>query len=513
MASLNQHLVTGSYPVEWQGHYIGGEWTQGEKKYEEKISLNPSRGTPLLAFTTAKEMMTQAVDAADESFGILQEITFEQRIAIIKRMADEFRSQKDLIAKCLQLEIGKPAWEAHHDVAATCDYLDWCAAHGPKIKENLLAPAMVGNSKPGDYDLHPIGVCTAYLPFSTPTTSFGFFFAGAIIAGCPLVLVSSTQAALCTMLFTEIVSKLDLPKGVFNTVFGGFTEFKSALNDTRVKAVIYTGSKEHCDKLRKDHKGFRNRQLILQSGGKNAALVHSSADLDKAVRNIIYGAFRSAGQLCSSTSRVFVFRSLLPEFIEKISKAVSHMPIGPSDQLEDGPNDGPLMGPLYSKKSVEKFLRFQTMAHRDALENIHWGKEFDDGSGGFFVYPGIHLMKEFDESSAFQSNILFSPDLSIYSYDVLNEAIEKMNATESCLSMAFFGDAHILRDRSHLFHAPNLLVNAPTTELEAHLPLAGRSLSGHHRYHGPGLALYLSYPQAFRDNPEDNELIMTWPWP
>lgn len=513
MASLNQHLVTGSYPVNWPGHYIDGEWNQGEKKHEEKISLNPSRGTPIMVFTTGKDMMTQAIDAAHASFGSMQEIEFGQRIQIIKRMAEEFRNNKAIIAKCIQLEIGKPAWEAHHDVAVTCDYLEWCAAHGSNIKDNLLAPAMVGNSKPGDFNLHPIGLSTAYLPFSTPATSFGFYFTGAILAGCPMILVSSTQAALCSLLFTELVSKLELPKGVFNTVFGGFTEFKSALTDSRVKAVIYTGSKEHCDKLRKEHKGFRNRQLILQSGGKNAALVHSSADLDKAVRNIIYGAFRSAGQLCSSTSQVFVFRSQLPEFIDKISKAVGDINIGPTDNLEEGPNDGPMMGPLYSKKSVEKFLRFQTMAHRDALENINWGKEFNDGSGGFFVYPGIHMMKSFDSNSAFQSNILFSPDIAIYSYDVLNEAIEKMNSTESCLSMAFFGDAHILKDRSHLFHAPNLLVNAPTTELEANLPLAGRSLSGHHRYHGPGLALYLSYPQAFRNNPDDDKLIMTWPWP
>lgn len=513
LASFKELLETGSYPVDWPGHWVGGSWRKKEKSGEEKISFNPSRGSKIMTFYCSRENVLEAVEEASTSFAPLQEFDFSDRAKFIKKLAYIFNEYRDLLKICLQVEAGKPAWEAAAEIDAAIQYLKWVAEHSLEIKNSLLAPAY-SESSSTKYLLQPIGVTVAYLPFSSPVNSFVLNFTGGILAGCPLIFFSSTQSALSSYLFALLAEQVKMPRGVLNIVFGGFSEFKYSLSDSRVKAIIYTGSKEHCDSLRKGNLGFRNRQMILQSGGKNAALVHSSADLNKAVKSVVYGAFRSAGQLCSSTSRVFVFRSLLPEFREILFQTLSNMKIGPTDELASHDAHGPMMGPLYSKKSVDKFLRFQTMALRDAQENIYLGKEIDVAEqNGYFVQPGVHIIKNFDDSSAYQNNILFTPDLAIYGYDILNEAVDMINKTDSCLSVAYFGDEHILRDRCHLFHSPNLIVNAPTTEIDATLPLAGRSFSGHHRYNGVGLALYLSYPQAFRHNNKDWDLINSWPWP
>jgi acyl-CoA reductase-like NAD-dependent aldehyde dehydrogenase len=136
------------------------------------------------------------------------------------------------------------------------------------------------------------------------------------------------------------------------------------------------------------------------------------------------------------------------------------------------------------------------MANRESEKTLLWGRSMESMPHGNFVTPGIHHLTRFDNNSAYQGNVLFCPDVAVYDYDVLDTAIEQINTTDAAFAVSFIGDADALEERRHAFLAPNLLVNIPTVETEATLPLAGRLLSGHHRYHGPGVALYLCYPQV-----------------
>jgi acyl-CoA reductase-like NAD-dependent aldehyde dehydrogenase len=151
------------------------------------------------------------------------------------------------------------------------------------------------------------------------------------------------------------------------------------------------------------------------------------------------------------------------------------------------------------------------MAKREAEKTLLWGKTIENDSGGFFVTPGLHYMSKFDNSSAYQGNVLFSPDVAIYDYDVLETAIEQINTTDAAFAVSFIGEPSVLEKRRQLFLAPNLLVNRPTVEIEATLPLAGRLQSGHHRFHGPGIALYLCYPQVLEVTEDPSEFLRTWP--
>jgi acyl-CoA reductase-like NAD-dependent aldehyde dehydrogenase len=122
-------------------------------------------------------------------------------------------------------------------------------------------------------------------------------------------------------------------------------------------------------------------------------------------------------------------------------------------------------------------------------------------------------MDSFDAGSAYQSNVLFCPDIAIYKYDTLDSAIECINGTDATMAVSFIGDPEVLEARRDHFHAPNLLSNLPTVEVDATLPLAGRLHSGGHRFHGPGIALYLCYPQVVQVDAEAQKAVATWPWP
>jgi acyl-CoA reductase-like NAD-dependent aldehyde dehydrogenase len=439
-------------------------------------------------------------------------MSLTQRLDILRRFKETLADFQGPAETLLRIEAGKPKWEARDDLDSALKYLDWTCQNGETIRSQLLAPAKLGPHAGTHFEMLPIGVTAAYLPFSTPITSFAFYFAASVLAGCPLILCSSSHSLLSSMLIALIAEQHDLPPSMLNVVFGNFNSFKQILADRRVAAILYTGSREHCDAIRLESRSHVGRQMVLQSGGKNAVIVHSSADLDQAVRCVVYGALKSAGQRCTSTSRVFVYRSLLPQFKDALVAAFKKVKVGRTD-VDGDERTEPFMGPLYSEKAVEKYLRFQTMANRESEQTLLWGKSLETPTKGYFVTPSLHYLSKFDNTSAYQGNVLFSPDVAIYDYDVLDHAIDCINTTDAAFAVSFIGDPEIIESRRHLFLAPNLMTNAPTVEIDATLPLAGRLQSGHHRYHGPGIALYLCYPQAVSHNPAVSDLIKSWPWP
>lgn len=502
-----QKVAARQFPLTWPGQWIDGRWQTARRGSLQKASVNPNTGEQLIEVCADKESVNQAIEAAFKARSVVAAKPLEERLEFLRRFRATLADARSSAELLLRIEAGKPRWEAESDFDCALRYLDWVANHGTTSLDQLLAPARLGPAQ-GNFAMLPIGVTAAYLPFSTPLTSFAFYFSAAMLAGCPLILNSSSHALLSSMLLACCAQEVDMPPSTLNVVFGNFASFRQILGDKRVAAILYTGSREHCDTIRLESRTQLGRQVVLQSGGKNSVIVHSSADIDLAVRAVVFGALKTAGQRCTSTSRVFVYRSLLPRFTEALTEAFKRVPVGPTDGDAD-----PFMGPLYSEKAVEKYLRFQTMANRESDKTLLWGKSVETAKG-FFVTPSLHYLSKFDNQSAYQGNVLFSPDVAIYDYDSLETAIEHINTTDAAFAVSFIGDPEILEDRRALFLAPNLIVNAPTVELdEAVLPLAGRLQSGHHRFHGPGIALYLSYPQVLQRSPSAEGLIRSWPWP
>lgn len=504
-----QQIAARSFPLTWPGQWVDAKWTPVRRGIAQKPSLNPNDGSKLIEVMSDKDSVNGAIEAAYKVRKQMAERPLRERLDILKRFRATLADYAETAVDAMRFEAGKPRWEAQADFDSALRYMDWVATKGEEIFDQLLAPASL-DLKQNEFKMLPIGVTAAYLPFSTPMTSFVFYFSATMLAGCPLILNSSSHALLSSMLIAHVAQELELPASWLNVVFGNFNSFKQIFTDKRIAAVLYTGSREHCDTIRLESKAHLGRQVVLQSGGKNAVIVHSSADLEHAVKCVVYGALKSAGQRCTSTSRVFVYRSQLQEFNERLLKAFANVSIGRTD-LSDGSD--PFMGPLYSAKAVEKFLRFQTMANRDSERTLLWGKAIESLPKGNFVSPSLHYLPKFDNGSAYQGNVLFAPDVAIYDYDVLDTAIDQINTTDAAFAVSFIGDPDVLKARRHLFLAPNLLVNQPTVEMETTLPLAGRLQSGHHRYHGPGIALYLCYPQVLAQGGEAEARIKAWPWP
>lgn len=513
LADFDKLVRFGQFPIGWPGQWCANSWLAVKRGGPSSIKLsnNPNTGQALLEFSYDKDSVHKVINESYEARARILALPLTQRLEYVRRFRLAIGDFQDLATKILRIEAGKPRWEATSDVASSMRYLDWILDKGESVIDELLAPAHLGR-KPSAFRLLPVGMAAAYLPFSTPFTSFVQQLTATMLAGCPLLLCSSSHATLSAMFFALASQEADFPPSTLNVVFGSFNTFKQIVSDKRVAAVMYTGSREHCDWIRAESRNQSLRQNILQSGGKNAVIVHSSADLDLAVKSVVYGALKSSGQRCTSTSRVFVYKQLSEEFRDHLVGAFSKIAIGRTD-IDDTHAKDPFMGPLYSDKAVQKYLRFQTMANRESDKTLLWGKAEELGPGGNFVSPSLHYLSEFDNSSAYQGNILFSPDVAVYDYEVLDTAIEQINTTDAAFAVSFVGDPEILRARRELFLAPNLLLNMPTVELEATLPLAGRLQSGHHRFHGPGMALYLCYPQVLCEDSAMTQTVVDWHFP
>ena len=505
LARFKKNLTERDFPLDFPGHFINGTWFKEPKISSTRASINPNDGQKLIDIFLERETVAKAVDALMDVKGVMAALSMQEKIVILQKTRHLLAEYKDLAIQTLTIEAGKSAWEAAWDLDHAVQFLNDVCENPEDLDNRLLDPFRRRDLK-GDFILQPIGPTVAYLPLFTPYTSFIQYFTATVLAGCPLLVVSSMHAVLSGILLGLIAESVDLPAGGLNIIFGSFSFLKQLISNPQIEAVIYKGSLEHCLTIRKESQPITGRQLILQSGGKNALVVDASAVLDQAVQCAVIGMITNAGQLCTATSRVFVPRHMLQDFCTKICEKVTRLKIGPTDKGGDVPH----MGPLYAAKAVEKYLRFQTIARRESDETLLWGKAHENLRKGYFVTPGLHVIHQFDNNKAYQHNVLMAPDLAIYPYNDLSEAIQGVNMTDAALAVSIIGDPAVIRGYGAKFDAPNVLLNMPTVQLEHNIPITGKHHCGGHRLSGKNLLFLLSYPHVILDEAKE-DIRNHWP--
>lgn len=500
-----QALRARNFPVEFPGHFIAGEWVHDPKSEALPGSYNPSRGELLIRVLVSKKIIESSIDAAELATKELGSLTLDERVEYIARLRQVITDYQTQIVEALSIEVGKPRWEAEADFQSAVRQLDAILLERPRIREALLGPTALAS--PGrEFDLQANGITITFLPFSTALGTFVQCLTGSIVAGSPLLIMPSSHAGLCGVLFAHILERLELPRGSVNVVFGNYQTFAKTLSDRRIQSVIYSGSREHCDAIRRDHISVLGRQLLLQSGGKNAAIVEKSADVKEAVRTVLYGVIKSAGQLNTSTSRAYIHESMVEPFKKEMIRLVRALEIGPTDGEAN-----PHLGPLYAQKAVDKFLRYQTMAKREAADTWVWGKVYSTGTAGYFVTPGVHFLDRIEATSSYQTNVLMCPDLAVHQYQNVEDAINAANNTDALLSTSLLGPPESVRPWVKQLRTPNVLINMPTVGMDVYPPVAGRKLCGDYRLNGLGIALLLTYPQSCQLRSDEEKAIDGWP--
>jgi 1-pyrroline-5-carboxylate dehydrogenase len=377
------------------------------------------------------EHVDQAVKAARRAQRGWARLPWRERVATMRKAAELIRERKYDLAAVMALEVGKNRLEAMGDVEESADLIDYYAQQVEDADGFVRPMARVTPIERNTDVLRPYGVFTCIAPFNFPLALSAGMSSAALVAGNAVVYKPAEDAPWTGLGLYEAYRDAGIPAGVFNLVVGHGTEIGDALwQHEGVDGIVFTGSKGVGLRI---HQGLSRRWIkpaLLELGGKNAAIVMDTADLDAAAEGVMRSAFGLQGQKCSATSRVYVHRAVRQSFVEKLLEKTAAMRIG------DPTVRDVYLGPVINQKAVTRFEQAVEQARKEG-KLLAGGARLTAGplGKGYFVAPTI---VELPRTSPLFEDELFLPFLAIAEVGSFDEAISEANKVEYGLTAGIF---------------------------------------------------------------------------
>lgn len=485
---------TVQHPVAYRGDYIGGEFHPPMEPTGEWTVTSPAAAKDVIARVKYSfSEIDRAVQCARDAFRKWRDLPQTERNEYLVRYQTALKKREAVFAETISRETGKPLWESKAEFAVILNKIDIT------IKDSLplIAGTEIPNVMPdtlGTSRYKPHGVMVVIGPFNFPGHLPNGHIVPALATGNTVIFKPSEKTPLTGQLLAEAAHEAGFPPGVFNLIQGERELSRRLCVHEGVAGVLFTGSYEVGTRIKQDTLQQHWKILALEMGGKNPAIVWEDADFEFVCYDLLTAAFLTAGQRCTSTSRVLIHEALADRFVERVHKAAKAFKIG-------HPFENAFMGPLIDNQSVDRFQKFQPIAAREGYEIIMRGKSLDHPSNGHYVTPSIAYMKggtaEQTRKSVFQQTELFAPMLAIQTVDSIEGAIELANATQYGLAAAVYSKSKMIFDecnRDLEFGIVNW--NRSTVGSSSKLPFGGTKKSGNHRSTALTSVFYCTYPVA-----------------
>jgi 1-pyrroline-5-carboxylate dehydrogenase len=357
-----------------------------------------------------------------------------ERVALTKKAADLMRERRMKIAALMTLEVGKNRMESLGDAEEAADLLSYYADQMEQANGYIQPLAKLSPNENTRDVLRPYGVFSVIAPFNFPMALGAGMTSAALLGGNSVVLKPSDDAPGTAYEIYLAYRDAGLPEGVLQVVFGN----GPALGEWMVKhplcdGVAFTGSKTvGMSIIRQLNSGSYSKPALVELGGKNAAFVCETADLEKAANGAVRSAFGLSGQKCSALSRLYIHEKIYSEFKEKLVAAAKKLVTVGDPALAEV-----YMGPVISARAVERHLQAITEAR--AVGKILLGgedlREKAEYKNGHFADPTI---AELPSTSRHFKDEFFSPFLAICSFTSLEDAIQDANKAEYGLTSGIF---------------------------------------------------------------------------
>lgn len=453
-------------------NYIGGKWVESVTGKTYPVH-NPAHTDQVVGEfqTSGAEDTLTAVAAAKEGLVTWTNTPAPARANIIYKALEILGRRAEELAETITIEEGKPIADARGEVKRAMAIMEYAAGEGRR---------MFGYTTPSEspdtvaYTVRrPLGVVGIITPWNFPLAIPAWKIAPALICGNSLVFKPASATPLSAVKLMEIFEEAGLPAGVLNLVTGPGGQVGTALVESPdVKGISFTGSTEIGTELYSES-AKRLKKVQAEMGGKNAVIVLSDADMDKAMNGIVQGAFGSTGQRCTATSRVIVEEDVYDRFMTELIERTSKLIIG------DGLDASMDIAPLASQNQKDKVLEYIGIGTEEGAELAFGGRnmtggEFDEG---YYVEPTVFTGVTPDMRIAQEE--IFGPVLTVFKAKDLKEAIGIANSVEFGLSSSVY-----TKDITKAYEYINTVetgmvhVNASTLGGEVHLPFGGLNSSG-----------------------------------
>ncbi len=417
--------------------FIDGHKVYADEKFRSYSPINTD-----MHLCTAQQGTTgqtrQAVAAAKAAFPGWAATPWQERVRIIRDIAEKISANIFELSAIMILEVGKSRLEALGEVEETADLLRYYAN---SMEQNNGFVKELGKLNPDDPKEHntsvlrPYGVWVVISPFNFPMALSAAPIAAALVTGNTVVFKGSSDTPYNGWKTAELFVEANLPPGVFNFVSGpGRTVGQELQTNQDVSGWTFTGSYDvGMGVFTQAGQGRYPRPAIIEMGGKNPAIVSKTADITKAATGVMRSAFGMDGQKCSACSRVYVQEEVYDTFKNKLVELTRAIKVG------DPTRRDVFMGTVINKKAYESYKEFMEKARADGTV-LAGGRALEEGeyARGYFVEPAV--VEGLPEDHELVKTEMFVPILHLAKVKTLDEAMEKANNTVYGLTAGFFGE-------------------------------------------------------------------------
>lgn len=442
---------------------IGGKHISSEDLEEV---INPYNGEVIDTIPIAhRQIADMAIEAANDAKSALTEMSAFKISNKLFNVVDKLREKRQEFAELLTLEVGKPINESLVEVDRSIETLKLAAEEAKRIYGESV-PLDAGLNGKGFFAFTqrmPLGVVVAIAPFNYPLNLTIHKIAPAIACKNTVIVKPPSEAPLTVMKFCELLNE-EFPDGVVNVVTGYGSEVGDYLvTSADVDKVSFTGSVP-TGLMISQKAGMK--KVTLELGGNDPMIVLKDADVDKAIKGVINGAFLNAGQVCMGVKRIIIDESIADEFVQKLVVATEKLVMGnPQDTKTT-------LGTLISKKAAMQVEQ----AVNDAVEK---GAKILTGGNREDAFYEATVIDNVSPDMDLVQNETFGPIAPIIRVKNLDEAIEIANDTEYGLQAGVFTNDYYAAMRcANEIEAGTVFVNKQSTFRTDNMPFGGFKNSG-----------------------------------
>lgn len=410
--------------------FIDGGWHSASEKGTREIRSPHDQSIVAVVSEGSSQDSLMAIDAARRAFdsGEYPGWSWEQRSALVGRIADLLERDSEKIAYLESGDTGKRLIEARYDVADVISVFRYYAKLG--LSQHDRKVEMDSDHVESRITTEPVGVCALIGPWNYPLLQASWKVAPALLAGCTFILKPSELTPSTAIHLMKLLEEAGTPKGVANLILGAGAAVGSPLtSDARVDLVSFTGGLT-TGKAIMASASQSVKRVALELGGKNPNIIFADAELDAAIDNAVTAIFLHSGQVCSAGARLLVERSVHDRVVGAIVARAKIIRLGgPADESAE-------TGPLISQAHLLKVSHYVERAIAEGAQLLTGGKRSSDVAleEGWYFEPTV--LDGCNTKMSCVQDESFGPILTVEVFDSESEAIALANDTIYGLSGA-----------------------------------------------------------------------------
>jgi succinate-semialdehyde dehydrogenase/glutarate-semialdehyde dehydrogenase len=421
------------------------------------------------------------VEAAKKGFALWRKTTAWDRGRVMRKAADLMRERAPVIGKILTQEQGKTLAEAAGEVLAAADVIEWMGEEGKRAYGRIIPSRLAGTRQMVMQE--PVGICAAFTPWNFPAITPARKIAGALGAGCSLILKASEETPGTAIEMARAFADAGLPAGVLNLVFGIPGEISEHLiAKPEIRKISFTGSipvGKHLAKLAAD----TMKRVTMELGGHSPVIVFDDVDPEKTADAAAAGKYRNAGQVCISPTRFYVQENSYGKFAARFTEKAKGLKLG------DGLDKDTRMGPLANARRLDAMANIVADCQSRGAKLATGGKRH--GNQGYFFEPTV--VTDLPDDSKLMTQEPFGPVAPIIPFKTFDEVVARANSLPFGLAAyAFTNNAKQAAAIGDALEAGMVGVNTYAISM-AETPFGGVKESGYgHEGSIEGLEVYMA---------------------